>query len=345
MRELWYWGADEPDIIVDVTDSIDRQIAGLIRHESQVPGFNVPAGHTIGERVKKNAGARGGLRLPVRRCVPGASSHGGRDRWQPGSHRRRSRVCSRARPVRSDRRQGGVWASTTAATFRSPSLIARRHLEFQMPQSVPFKGTHVVVCDDDGRRAGLAAVTVERLGYRQVSVLDGGINRWVTDGFPTEWGMNVPSKDFGEKVEVVHHAPEVEAKDLAARIQKGGVRHPRSAHARGVPALLHPRRPQRARRRAGPAHHRHRPGHRQGHDHHRELRRAHPQHHRRPCAAADGYSPRLRWPEERHRRLGARRPPARDRCRRSTAPSAEGVAAAEDYAAKLAAEDGVRYST
>src|SRR5215475_1992740 len=54
-RELWYWGADEPDTIVDVTDSIDRQIAGLIRHESQVPGFNVPAGHTIGERVKKNA--------------------------------------------------------------------------------------------------------------------------------------------------------------------------------------------------------------------------------------------------------------------------------------------------
>jgi rhodanese-related sulfurtransferase len=101
------------------------------------------------------------------------------------------------------------------------SLVARRHLEFQVPQSVPFKGTHVVVCDDDGRRAGLAAATVERMGYRQVSVLDGGINRWVTDGFPTEWGMNVPSKDFGEKVEVVHHVPEIEAKDLAARIQKG----------------------------------------------------------------------------------------------------------------------------
>ena len=55
VRELWYWGADEPDVIVDVTDSIDRQIAGLIRHESQVPGFNVPEGHTIGERVKKSA--------------------------------------------------------------------------------------------------------------------------------------------------------------------------------------------------------------------------------------------------------------------------------------------------
>ena len=55
VRELWYWGADEPDVIVDVTDSIDRQIAALIRHESQVPGFNVPEGDTLGERVKRQA--------------------------------------------------------------------------------------------------------------------------------------------------------------------------------------------------------------------------------------------------------------------------------------------------
>src|SRR2546428_2786 len=55
VRELWYWGMDEPDVIVDVTDSIDRQIAGLIRHESQVSGFNVPAGHTIRGRREKNA--------------------------------------------------------------------------------------------------------------------------------------------------------------------------------------------------------------------------------------------------------------------------------------------------
>src|SRR5216683_184440 len=101
------------------------------------------------------------------------------------------------------------------------SLIARRQLEFQVPHAVPYKGTHVVVCDDDGRRAGLAAATVERMGYREVSVLDGGINRWVTDGFSTEWGMNVPSKDFGEKVEVVAHVPEVEARELAERLRGG----------------------------------------------------------------------------------------------------------------------------
>ena len=55
VRELWYWGADEPEIIVDVTGSIDRQIAALIRHESQMPGFNVPPGETIDRRLKHNA--------------------------------------------------------------------------------------------------------------------------------------------------------------------------------------------------------------------------------------------------------------------------------------------------
>lgn len=57
VRQLWYWGMDEPDVIVDVSDAIDRQIAALVRHESQVPGFNVAAGDTIGERVKRNAAA------------------------------------------------------------------------------------------------------------------------------------------------------------------------------------------------------------------------------------------------------------------------------------------------
>ena len=58
MRELWYWGMDEPEIIVDVTGWIDKQVAALVRHESQVPGFNVPPGETIGARVKQNAAER-----------------------------------------------------------------------------------------------------------------------------------------------------------------------------------------------------------------------------------------------------------------------------------------------
>jgi LmbE family N-acetylglucosaminyl deacetylase len=59
VRELWYWGADEADVIVDVSNGVERQIAALIRHESQMPGFNVPTGETIGARVKKNSAELG----------------------------------------------------------------------------------------------------------------------------------------------------------------------------------------------------------------------------------------------------------------------------------------------
>ena len=55
VRELWYWGADEPNVIVDVTDAIERQIAALVRHESQLPGFNVADGETIATRVRRGS--------------------------------------------------------------------------------------------------------------------------------------------------------------------------------------------------------------------------------------------------------------------------------------------------
>ena len=101
------------------------------------------------------------------------------------------------------------------------ALIPRRRIEFIIEDSVPTKGVLVVLCDDDGRRAPLAAATLERLGYTNVSVLDGGVNRWSARDYPTEWGVNVPSKDFGEMLEVVHHVPEISAEDLHERIERG----------------------------------------------------------------------------------------------------------------------------
>lgn len=101
------------------------------------------------------------------------------------------------------------------------SSVPRRLIEFRIPRLVPHTGTQVVVCDDRGPRAHLAARTLERMGYTRVAVLDGGINRWAAEGLPTEWGMNVPSKDFGEKVEVVHHVPTITADELRRRQQAG----------------------------------------------------------------------------------------------------------------------------
>src|SRR5712692_11031595 len=99
------------------------------------------------------------------------------------------------------------------------SLVPRRQLEFRMGRLVPYPGTHVIVCDDDGRRAPLAAATLERMGFRHVAVLDGGINRWTTDGHPTEWGVNVPSKDSGEQIQDVHHIAEMHPEELHDRQQ------------------------------------------------------------------------------------------------------------------------------
>ncbi len=101
------------------------------------------------------------------------------------------------------------------------SLIPRRELEFRMHDSVPFLRAKVVVCDDDGQRAALTAGMLTEMGYTNVSYLDGGMNRWVVERFPTEWGVNVPSKEFGERVQVEHGVPEITATEFLERQGNG----------------------------------------------------------------------------------------------------------------------------
>src|SRR5215213_10970991 len=99
------------------------------------------------------------------------------------------------------------------AHIAGASSLPRRLLEHRIHRVVPGKRTPVILCDDTGLRARLAARTLERLGYERVAVLDGGLNGWVSDNRRTEWGMNVPSKDFGEKIEVQEHVPSIDARE------------------------------------------------------------------------------------------------------------------------------------
>lgn len=108
-----------------------------------------------------------------------------------------------------------------ASHIPASSLIPRRMLEFDLPAAVPHPSTLVALCDDDGRRVASAVDTVERMGYSNVAWLQGGVNLWMSLDHPTEWGVNVPSKDFGEKMEVVHHVPEIDAIELHARMDRG----------------------------------------------------------------------------------------------------------------------------
>ena len=108
-----------------------------------------------------------------------------------------------------------------ASHIPGSSLIPRRMLEFDLPTAVPHPATLTVFCDDDGRRADRALATAAAMGYTNLARLDGGVNRWMSLDYPTEWGVNVPSKDFGEKMEVVHQVPEIDAIELRARMERG----------------------------------------------------------------------------------------------------------------------------
>ena len=112
-------------------------------------------------------------------------------------------------------------AEYNAAHIGGTVSLPRRQIEFRMHELVPYAGTRVILCDDDSRRATLAAGTLESMGYTDVAVLTGGMNRWVTDGETTEWGVNVPSKDFGEKLLLTKDVPEVDPDELHAWLESG----------------------------------------------------------------------------------------------------------------------------
>ena len=40
VKHLFFWGSDQPNIIIDVTDSIDKKIEALEKHESQISGLS-----------------------------------------------------------------------------------------------------------------------------------------------------------------------------------------------------------------------------------------------------------------------------------------------------------------
>lgn len=92
--------------------------------------------------------------------------------------------------------------------------LPRSQIEFRIGVLVPDRNIPVIVYDEAGARATLAAATVMALGYQRVSILDGGLNAWRSNGRPVVSGVNVPSKAFGEKVQHERKVPEVTAEEL-----------------------------------------------------------------------------------------------------------------------------------
>ena len=92
--------------------------------------------------------------------------------------------------------------------------------ELGLPALVPNPRVRLVLCDD-GEGVAERAAKRAALGYGNVQVLAGGTGAWKEAGFPIYAGVNVPSKAFGELVELERHTPRVTASELQGMRERG----------------------------------------------------------------------------------------------------------------------------
>lgn len=81
---------------------------------------------------------------------------------------------------------------------------------------IPRLDTLIVVYDAGEGLAQAAADTLQQLGYRQVHLLDGGLQGWQQAGGEVFMDVNVPSKAFGELVDSQRHTPMLSAQEVKA---------------------------------------------------------------------------------------------------------------------------------
>jgi rhodanese-related sulfurtransferase len=92
--------------------------------------------------------------------------------------------------------------------------LPRSQIEFRISDLVPNRKIPIVLYDDDGERAILAARTLGELGYLDVSLLDGGLTVFKQAGYGIASGVNVPSKAFGERIHREREIPDILPEEL-----------------------------------------------------------------------------------------------------------------------------------
>ncbi len=117
-----------------------------------------------------------------------------------------------------DVREEGVYAQ---AHLLFASSVPLSRLELLIADLVPRRTARTVLCDAADGLAERAATRLAAFGYTDVAVLDGGIDGWRGSGGELFSGVNVPSKAFGEFVEVTYHTPNITADELKAKLDAG----------------------------------------------------------------------------------------------------------------------------
>ncbi|MBK5206191.1 MAG: rhodanese-related sulfurtransferase [Polaromonas sp.] len=93
-------------------------------------------------------------------------------------------------------------------------------IELDAWRRIPRFDVPIVVYDNGEGFAKPSARTFLRLGYTDVSLLDGGLDGWLRAGGEAFKDVNVPSKAFGELVHSLRHTPSLSAEEVKALIDR-----------------------------------------------------------------------------------------------------------------------------
>lgn len=95
-------------------------------------------------------------------------------------------------------------------------------LESEVNRLVPRKSVRMVLVDEDGGSlASLAAQRLQVCGYSDIQILEGGVQGWKRAGYELFAGVNLPSKTFGELAEHAFDTPRISATELNQKIEQG----------------------------------------------------------------------------------------------------------------------------
>jgi rhodanese-related sulfurtransferase len=94
--------------------------------------------------------------------------------------------------------------------------LSLSRLELDVYARLPRRDVPIVTVDDGEGYAERAAGRLLELGYTDVAVLQGGVSGWKAAGGELFRDVNVPSKAFGELVDVTCHTPSLSAQEVKA---------------------------------------------------------------------------------------------------------------------------------
>ena len=130
----------------------------------------------------------------------------------------RERIVSGGEFALLDVRESGPFACGHILTA---SNLPLSRLELGIEALVPRKATFVALTDGGEGLACRAAVVLDAMGYGNLAIHEGGAPSWQAAGGELFEGTNVPSKAFGEIVEIACRTPVLDAGEVRRRLEGG----------------------------------------------------------------------------------------------------------------------------